>query len=543
MSAMTSAIERLERIGDRCNAIVVKEVRQALKSKQFVGTFALLLLVAWGGSIFMVANAGDSIEYGSSAWEFFVLFFLVQAVASLVIVPFGAFRSIVEERAENTLELVQITALTPRQIVWGKSLSALVQVLVYFSAITPFIAFTSLLPGFDLVQTLFDLGWLLIASFTFCSIALAIGAQTKNKISQAFGSLGVIVLALIGTITFCTFMLSEAVVALPVGESQFWWAITIAAFVALSTSFLCQQIAIAQLTFESDNRSSGIRLTVTVQWVVFWLSMLAYVAVYAGAATFNVFPMVTLTSIFLTVAGLYLICEPEALSRRVARGLPRSRSMRMVWVPFLPGGTRGLIFGLGSIGLMGALAALALAVDSRSTTSHMYSTPKELWAAATVIGYAVIYLGVGALVTRLFRRVLTGFSPGHLIAILLLGNLLLMLVEVLWHFLLGFHDNGFQPIDVVNPIITIGAIFDRTGLAGSELAEVLVAIPAVLALVINIKPMVQAARAVLNNPIRAQIEFEAARRREAQAATQVLAAQTGAAPVPAPALEAGAATS
>ena len=79
MSALTAAIGWLESVGDRCNAIVVKEVRQALKSKQFVGTFALLLLVAWGGSIFMVANAGDSIEYGSSAQQFFVLFFLVLA--------------------------------------------------------------------------------------------------------------------------------------------------------------------------------------------------------------------------------------------------------------------------------------------------------------------------------------------------------------------------------------------------------------------------------------------------------------------------------
>ena len=124
MSALNAAIGRLEAVGDHCNAIVVKEVRQALKSRQFVGTFVLLLMVAWGGSIFGVSMSGDSIEYGSSAQGFFILFFLILCVASLIIVPFAAFRSIVEERAENTLELVQITALSPRQIIWGKSLSA-----------------------------------------------------------------------------------------------------------------------------------------------------------------------------------------------------------------------------------------------------------------------------------------------------------------------------------------------------------------------------------------------------------------------------------
>ena len=179
MSALNSAIGRLEAVGDHCNAIVVKEVRQALKSRQFVGTFVLLLMVAWGGSIFGVSMSGDSIEYGSSAQGFFILFFLILCVASLIIVPFAAFRSIVEERAENTLELVQITALSPRQIIWGKSLSALVQVLVYFSAITPFIAFTSLLPGFDFVHTAFDLGALLD-----CLVRLFVGRAGDRSADQ-----------------------------------------------------------------------------------------------------------------------------------------------------------------------------------------------------------------------------------------------------------------------------------------------------------------------------------------------------------------------
>jgi len=77
MSSLPLAIRRLEGFGDYCNAIVVKEVRQSLKSRQFVGTFVLLLLVAWGGSIFGITMTGDSIEYGSSAEGFFILFFFL----------------------------------------------------------------------------------------------------------------------------------------------------------------------------------------------------------------------------------------------------------------------------------------------------------------------------------------------------------------------------------------------------------------------------------------------------------------------------------
>ncbi len=514
MSSLPLAIRRLERFGDHCNAIVVKEVRQSLKSRQFVGTFVLLLLVAWGGSIFGITMTGDSIEYGSSAEGFFILFFLILCVASLVIVPFAAFRSIVEERAENTLELVQITAMSPRQIVWGKSLSALVQVLVYFSAITPFIAFTSLLPGFDFVRTMFNLGILLVVSFAFSSVGLAIGAQTKNRISQAFGSLGVIVLAFIGLFMFATFTFQAN---LSLGEASTWWGIGIAVFFALSSSYLCQQVAIAQLTFESDNRSSGIRLTVTAQWLVGWLAILGYVALFKSSfADMNIYVMVTLTSIFLTIAGLFVIAEADGLSRRVARGLPRSRWMRAVWVPFLPGGTRGLIFGLGSIGLMTVLAILAMNLETKTVTTHLHSTSREWSAAEVTIAYAVIYMGAGAFLTRLFRTVMTNFSPGHLIALLLLINLLLVLLEFLWHFLSNFRDNTFQPIDIVFPIVTINDIMeDHTN---NSLPVIEGAIGAVLAIAINGRAMVRAFREVLRNPVRGEIELEVARRKEAQAA-------------------------
>jgi hypothetical protein len=515
MSAVTFAISRLESIGDYCNAIVVKEVRQSLKSRQFVGTFILLLLVAWGGSVFGVSMSGDSIEYGSSAQGFFILFFLILCAASLLIVPYAAYRSIVEERAENTLELVQITALSPRQIVWGKSLNALVQVLVYFSAITPFIAFTSLLPGFDFVRTAFDLGMLLAVSFFFSSVALAIGAQTKTKMSQSFGSLGVIVMAFLGMVAYANFVLAAAFI-LPMGDAQFWWGVGIAVFLLVTSSFLCQQGAIAQLTFESDNRSSGIRLTVTIQWLVSWLAILASVAFFGGAHSSLMFTMVLLTTIFITLCGLYVIAEPEGLSRRVARGLPRSRWMRLIWVPFLPGGTRGLVFGLVSLAVMTALALVTVVVDSRTGASPLESTSKEWSAAATLVCYGVIYLGVGAFLTRLFRRVMTNFSPGHLLALLVLGNLLLIVLEFLWHFLSGFRDNQFQPIDIVNPVVTIGELFNDR--AGATLAPFEAVIGAVLALLINWRAVVGTTREVLENPVRAQIELEAARRNQTQAA-------------------------
>ena len=47
-SSDASSLEKLlARIGDRLNPILVKEARQALKSRQFTVTFSLLLFGAW----------------------------------------------------------------------------------------------------------------------------------------------------------------------------------------------------------------------------------------------------------------------------------------------------------------------------------------------------------------------------------------------------------------------------------------------------------------------------------------------------------------
>src|SRR3954465_8624666 len=132
MSVSSAMLTGLERLGDQFNPIVVKEVRQALKSRQFAFTFLLLLLAAWAGSIFGVSYLGESIDFGSSAVTFYAGFLFALCAATLIIVPFSTFRSIVEERTETTLELLQITALSPVQIVLGTILSARVQVVGFF---------------------------------------------------------------------------------------------------------------------------------------------------------------------------------------------------------------------------------------------------------------------------------------------------------------------------------------------------------------------------------------------------------------------------
>ena len=114
-------VERaLEWASEWLNPILVKEARQALKSKQFALPFSLLLACAWGWSLLGVALISPGVYYAPSGVYMLNGYYLVLAFPLLVIVPFAAFRSLASEREDGTYELLSITALGPRQIIAGK---------------------------------------------------------------------------------------------------------------------------------------------------------------------------------------------------------------------------------------------------------------------------------------------------------------------------------------------------------------------------------------------------------------------------------------
>ena len=500
MSVSSTMITRLERLGDRFNPIVVKEVRQALKSRQFVTTFLLLLLAAWAGSIFGVSYLGESIDYGSPAVTFYAGFLFALCTATLVIVPFSTYRSIVEERTETTLELLQITALSPVQIVRGKILSAMVQVMVYYCAIAPFIAFTALLPGFDIVHMFFSLVMLLITSLCFSSIALAIGTQARNTTLQSLSSLFVIAMAVGGMMTFFGFM-TAAGNRISFDEADTWWALALIVFLGLSTGYVCEQAAIAQLTFDSGNRSTGIRLATGVQWLVCWIGLLTFLIVRqpqpmrSDALT----TILTLTAAQITAAGLLYVGSPDSLSRRVSRGLPHSRALRVLWAPFLPGAARGLLYAVSSLMLLALFVAVLL---PQLTMSTILDDRQAAQYAIALAAYSLIYLGAGTLLGRLLRRVAQRMQSYQILAILALVNLLLIVAAEVIHFLSKVDTP--QLFDVVNPISTLRTIAD--GDRGSVDAVSGIVVAAVVAIIANVSALWCGVRDIVKDPVRDQIE-------------------------------------
>jgi hypothetical protein len=408
----------LERAGEWLNPLLVKECRQALKSRQFALTFSLVLLLCWLWSIAGIARLGPTVEYRFDGPEMFFGYYLILAFPLLVVVPYSAYRSLIAEREDNTFELVAITTLKPRQIAGGKLGSAVLQILVYFSAAAPCLAFTYMLRGIDMLT----IGWILFYTFLgsigFSLAALLLATAAKEKHWQIVVSVALV----IGLFYSFTGACAACYESLRYPWMQFhesgWWIANLAFLTAYGSTFALLYLAAgAQLTFTADNRSTPLRIAMLAQHVLFagWMSFVPFYAAKHGGAddlpAISIMVAVTymtFTTIYWYVMGAFMEGESTDLSARVKRGLPKSFMGRVFFTWFNPGPGTGYMFAVGN-----ALAAaiFASAVSWYWQTGVLAGRPGMpsfnnafdlIWF---LLGYLVIYLGIANLILRLLRRV------------------------------------------------------------------------------------------------------------------------------------------
>lgn len=496
-AAIDKSVQWIESKGDWLNAILVKETRQALKSRQFVATFMLLLLSSWLISLFYIVLEGDAINYGDAGPNLFMMYFLVLIIAITVVVPFGAFRSLLNEKDMNTYDVLCITSLSPRQIVWGKLLSALLQVFIYYSAIAPFIAFTSLLEGFELPAVAFVLVMGFFVSLAYSITSLMICTFANQRHWQAILSIALLVGQCLMLFAWMG-ITSELMRFNPFDDAEFWWVVGLTLAIGLSYCWLFLQITTAQLTFETGNRSSGIRLTAAVQQILIMsvvTALLSYLIgrIPTGVVEGFIMVMGICALIHWTLVGLIAATEDDFLSRRIRKSLPRSKGLRLLFAPFLPGGSRGLVYLLLNLGvLIGFLTGWA-SLDGFSNDSLL-----ALMGIVVGVLYVVFYIGLGSLFGRVARRKWTDLKPSHVRVL----TLLFALTGIIAPFLLGALDlirfNTYSIAHISNPIVTIGAILDGRDYGDS--ATIIIAVAATAILLLNLPAMSNGVREIVGAP-------------------------------------------
>ncbi|MEM1061049.1 MAG: ABC transporter permease, partial [Planctomycetota bacterium] len=129
---------RIDDWSDRLNPVVVREVRQALKSRGFVTVFNLLLLACWATSVLGLAITGPGLDFGRPAMAFFSVYFVSLCFAVGVVIPLQACESVWAERRDGTLEVLTVTSLRTGRVVAGKFAAAATKAALIYAAVGPF---------------------------------------------------------------------------------------------------------------------------------------------------------------------------------------------------------------------------------------------------------------------------------------------------------------------------------------------------------------------------------------------------------------------
>ena len=481
----------LPRLVDWANPILVKETRQALKSRQFVLTFLVTLLACWIASFAVVGIVGMNVFYVASGDRMLFVYCAILAFPLMLIVPYSAFRSIASEQEDNTFDLLSITSLSSKQIVTGKLGSAIVQIVVYLSAVSPCIAFSFMLRGVEMLTVVLLLGSYVLTSLGLSMLALLAGTLARVRYTQALMS--VLMVLVLASVFFSSFAITWGFIQegyVTFREDGFW-LICAALLTFFVTSFLLVHAATAaQVAFPSENRSTPLRRYMVLQQACFlgWLAVIPIEVDEAFAVPMVVFMASLFAGVYWYTMGAILTSEWPHLSRRVQRSLPQSTAGRVVLTWFNPGPGTGFMFAIANLTTV-ALTGLGLMAWNGAAISAPMNAEQIVYFIVLGWSYVVIFLGLGRLLIALLRRVIfVSMTAGFLLHVILL----LLACGVPQIIFLMTHSfgagNEYTLLQITNPVWTLYTLVDH-GVASIEGQILIVVLPAaaLIVLLLNLR--------------------------------------------------------
>ena len=153
--------------------MLVKELRQGVQSGAFAWTFILLQVAMFLLMTFWVLNRSTGQQSRLEVNQLFHGFFwAVFGFAAAIILPVRAAGSMTAERIGNTLDL------SSTQIVVGKWLAVMAQVLLIAAAVLPYLVLQYFFGGLDIVADLFSFMVVLLVAAVMTAGSLAAAGQS-----------------------------------------------------------------------------------------------------------------------------------------------------------------------------------------------------------------------------------------------------------------------------------------------------------------------------------------------------------------------------
>ncbi|MGA9526434.1 MAG: ABC transporter permease [Myxococcaceae bacterium] len=376
-----------EAVSERINPIVVKELRQGLRTRVFWVCFTVLLLAcflialgAWAGSL-------DG-RIGESGQPFFFGFFICLGAVQFFIIPYTAYRSLAREREEETWVLLSLTGLGARRVLRGKIGSYLAQAGLYASAVLPFLLFSYYLNGIDLPTIL------LVSALGFAwMIFLTCAAVCAATLGESRIIRGLVHFAVLGTLLGAVATAWTVAGAIVFDGNSLWrdgpWvAAGVILWLMLSFGVLLFEAAASQLALATEDTARGPRLALVFQ-VVGSAAILAWAWIESGREREVAIASQLLLAAHLLFVGTFLVSAE--------RKVHPSHAGRRFWPLLRPGPLSAFWLIVVLLGVVTA-GALTLYIGSANVGSR---SARELMMLVAAAAFALLFLALPVVVTHL----------------------------------------------------------------------------------------------------------------------------------------------
>ena len=160
---------------DRLSPMLVKELRQGMRTKAFVGLFLTLQIIL--GVILLSAGAAASSDEAGEIISSII--FTMFSIAVLIIQPMRGITALSSEVKGNTIDMMVLTRLSAWRIVTGKWASIVSQSALLLVTIIPYLILRYFFGGMNLVGEIVFLAVLFLSSTALTAVTVGLSATSS----------------------------------------------------------------------------------------------------------------------------------------------------------------------------------------------------------------------------------------------------------------------------------------------------------------------------------------------------------------------------
>jgi hypothetical protein len=328
MSSPSPNLHHLTDFSDRISPMLVKELRQGMRTHLF--TIAFILLQAFMVLCVLIgaAAAGDAGAVSGFFWFFVV-------VALVIVQPVRGFSALTQEIQLNTMDLIHLTELGAWRITLGKWAALVAQTLLLVCGILPYLVMRYFFGGIDLVRELTILFWVLILSLVLTAVSVGFSAfrSVLLRLIVIVGiGIGLLVAAEVAD-DFLRILINPAESSAT--RSTIVWSFLATTVAALYVIWFMLDLGASRIAPEADNHTTRKRLVA----LAFGLILLALPAVGVDAEA-----CLIIVGIVWTLVCLDAITERAVLLPSILLPFAKRWWLRPWTLLLTPGWHTGIFF-------------------------------------------------------------------------------------------------------------------------------------------------------------------------------------------------------